>query len=513
MKHLDRVAALVAPAPTTSPVMSAYAEDPAAFAAEVLGIRLWSHQRRALEAVRDHRRVAWRSCHGIGKSWAVAALAAWWIVTRAPALVIVTAPVHRQVKDIVWQGVRALHYRARVPLGGDLNETPEAGWRFPDGRLMVGFSAGDPDRLQGFHNANLLAIVDEASGVEAPIYEALKGALTGFNTRLLLTGNPVRPTGEFWEAFGEKKALYHTLHTSAFDSPNITLAEPLIEGIADPQWIEDMRKDLGEGSPAWRVRVLGEFPDAASNTIIPLADIEAANERYDEAHKAFDRSGALEIGVDVARFGEDDTVIVCRRGNVILPPQEYNGLDTTGVTARVLETARSLRRGRERVRIKVDAVGIGGGVVDQLRQHTDVDVVAVDASARSPTAAHARLRDSLWFGLRDWLKNGGCIPRMNKLAAELNTPTYTFDASSKIKVESKADIKAKLGGRSPDRADALALAVYQPFGGEFSSTYTAPSHMEREDGITDATLYWRRRIEEIETSGFTPHDEFEKEAA
>lgn len=447
-----------------APVLHEYADDPVGFARDVLGLTLWSHQRRALEAIAKNRRTAWRSSHGVGKTQTVAVAIAWFVATHEDSLVIVTAPSHRQVRSVVWRTLASVLRRARQPLGGELYDSPEHGWRFPDGRAVYGFSAGDAERFAGFHAKNLLAIVDEASGVESEIFEALKGALTG-ESRLFLVGNPTRTSGEFFAAFNGKAALYHPLHTSALDVPNISGGEPAIPGLIDRAWLDEMAEDYGTESAIYAVRAMGEFPVQSADAVISLALVDAAKERWLEimrdGGRTFVTLGPLEVGVDPARFGDDETVIVCRRGTVALPPVVMRGADVVSVARRVLEVVTEQRHGDERPTVRVDTVGVGGGVADLLRWNKTINVVDVNAGAGARSETYQRCRDELWFTLRDWLRSGGAIPADPKLEGELVAPTFSYSPAQKIVVEPKDETKKRIK-RSPDRADALALAVYAP---------------------------------------------------
>src|SRR5947199_4950542 len=173
-----------------------YQTDPVAFAAIELGLRPWRRQREILQAVAANRRVAVRSCHNSGKTLAVAALAHWFTRCFEPALVLTTAPTDRQMREVLWHEIANLQRKSR--LGGRLTETS---LEVSDTQRAFGFSTNTPERFQGWHEQNLLVVVDEASGVPEAIYEAIEGCLTGPNARLVLIGNPNSPQGTFYEAF------------------------------------------------------------------------------------------------------------------------------------------------------------------------------------------------------------------------------------------------------------------------------------------------------------------------
>jgi hypothetical protein len=440
---------------------SAYRDDPCAFAADVLGLKLWSAQRRALEAVRDHRRVSWRTGHGLGKSVSAATIMAWWACARLGA-VIFTAPTGRQTQQVLWRALSLIVRGAKRPLGGELKELASNGWKFPgDDRFVVGFTADSPEALAGFHHPRMLVVVDEASGVSVPMFETIKGALTG-DSRLFLVGNPTQLSGEFFESHGKKSGIYYRLHTSAYDSPNVTGECEPIPGLVDKLMIDEQAADYGEDSSAFAVRVLGEFPSAGVDSVISLGLVELARDRWD-ARAANACVARLEIGVDPARFGDDSSCIAIRRGAFLLGIIEAKKLDAIKLSELVGQTVQHHRRASERAIVRVDSTGLGGPVVDILKRDLSemAQVIGIGAGESSTNPAYQRRRDELWYVLRDWLKDGGSFAADSRLEAELIAPRYTFSPTQKLIVESKDELRKRLR-RSPDRADAVALAVYAP---------------------------------------------------
>jgi hypothetical protein len=456
---------------------SIYAADPVGFAKDVLRIDLWSHQRRTLEALVQHRRVSWRSCHGAGKSVTAAVAAIWWTVTRADSLCIITAPSARQVRQVLWRSIRRLVTGARTKLAPEgPPDTPELGWQLPGDRLLLGLTSDSAEKFVGLHASNVLVIADEASGVPEPIFAALKGSLTG-NSRLLLISNPSQRAGEFYASFHGKAHLYFGLHSSAAD----VLREAAgIDGLQDETYSRELVADYGELSAVVAVKVDGNFPSSADDAVIPFALIEEARSRWSAAiasGEVFLRAGKLVLGVDVARFGDDATCIAPVRGNVALEPITYHGLDGVAVAARALEVADRLRAVDEVVTIRVDAIGVGVSVIDQLnRLGGPITVEAVNVGEVSGDETHERLRDRVWFMTRNWLKNGGCLPPDDRLAGELAAPTFGYSPRQRLKVEAKDETKKRLR-RSPDRADALCLAV-----GVTEAAFTAADHWAVTDG-------------------------------
>lgn len=442
----------------------AFKDHPIEFAKEVLGVaQLWDRQEEILNAAAKYRKNACRSGHKIGKSHSAAILSAWWISTRARAKVIQTSSSFENVETILWPELRKLHRESRRDLGGHLLNTARGGWKFEDGRVAFGVSTDDPTKAAGKSGDQILYIADEASGIEDDIFEAIEGNLAG-GASIFMFGNPTQQSGQFFRAFTEESNVWNCLHVSSEETPNVIAQRVVIPGLCTYEWVQERKRVWGEDSATYKIRVKGEFADKASNVVIGLAVVEAARKRW-ASTKA---EGRLEIGVDVARFGDDDSVIYPRRGYKALEPDVIHGMDTVAVAGKAYERAMKERRGDERPRIKVDVIGIGAGVADLLRTHDDIEVVDINVaeSARQTDQDDAdnadrfhNLRSQLWFGMGEWLKEGGAIPPSDKeLGGELTTPRYSFDARARRKVEPKEDIKKRLK-RSPDHAEALMLSL------------------------------------------------------
>lgn len=448
--------------------LARWRNDPVRFSAEALGLQVWSRQAEMMRAIVEHSRVAVRSGHKVGKSTGLAAVALWWVLTRPRATVVMTSASYRQVKGILWKELKRLHREAPMRLGGKLADDPERGLQFADGREIVGLSTKEPERIAGYSGANLLFLADEASGIDELIFEAIEGNRAG-GARLLMPGNPTQTSGTFFDAFHTKRSFYRPIHISSEETPNALEGRIVIPGLATREWLAEKAEEWGVDSPLYQVRARGNFPSQADNAIVGLILIEQARERWlsDESGDEPIADGPLELGVDVARFGDDESVIQPVRGMKSLPSTVLQSQDTVQVAGKVREVALALRVGKERPRVKVDVIGVGGGVADILRHDPELDVVDVNVSS-SPTGivskghpGYSLLRDQLWFDVKEWLKAGGALHDDGKLQAELVAPRYGFLPNGKVKVESKDDIKKRLK-RSPDRADALCLAIYRP---------------------------------------------------
>lgn len=424
--------------------------DPVYFVEEVIGAETWSKQRDILRSVAEHERTAVRSCHGIGKTWTAACAALWFLKAHKDSRVITTAPVWRQVEKLLWHEIRQIHRKSNEALGGRLLTTE---LRYDDGRYAIGLST-DPNELesfQGHHAPHLLLIYDEASGIPQAIYDAGEGYMTTEGAKQLLIGNPTQPQGEFYGAFHTDRALYNRIHVSAFDLPWATgeeVSDELARRLTSKAWAEGRIKKWGKDSPLAQVKVFGNFPKEADNTVISLAAIEAAQ----AAEIVPDPDEPKVLGCDVARFGSDETTIYLRHGNHIDFIEAYNGKRTTHTAGRL--TALHKQHG---ARVVVDDAGVGGGVTDILVEN-DVPVTPFNGgeTAIDPTA-YPNARSELWCTVGDEVAELD-LPDVDDLAADLAAPQYKLDSKGRRQVEKKEETKKRLG-RSPDHGDGMLLTM------------------------------------------------------
>ena len=435
--------------------------DPGWWIEHVLGNKPWDKQTEILAHVRDTQRTAVASCHGAGKSWIAARAALWFLYAFPNSIVVTTAPTFRQVRNVLWQEMRRAYRGALVPLGGHLNQTD---LRLDDGWFAFGLTADDSDAFQGLHAEHLMVIVDEAAGLPPAIWTAIEGLLTSAHVRLLAIGNPTDPSGPFYDMFRQPGIA--KVHISAFDTPNVQAGETIIPGLVTTEWVEERKQIWGEGSPLYQSRVLGEFPDAGTDTLIPLSWVEAAQQRELPAGKP------KELGVDVARFGDDETVIALREGSrvrIVERTRKHDTMDATGrVTRQLSETGAGIA--------KVDVIGIGSGVVDRGRE-TGKPFAGFNVGSRAAdNERFANARAEWYWGLRERFEQGDIDldPADEELAGQLTGLRYEITSRGQIKIESKDDSK-KRGVPSPDLADAVMLAyATQPQTGARMIEYYEP---------------------------------------
>jgi len=290
----------------------------------------------------------------------------------------------------------------------------------------------------------VLLLADEASGVPEAVFEAASGSMSGHSATTVLTGNPTRNTGFFYDTHNRLREDWYTMHVSCIDSPRVS-----------DDFVDDMKRRFGEDSPAYFVRVLGSFPPAEEDTVIPVFLIEHA---FSNKIKINEDTTAI-WGLDVARQGGDSSVLCKRQGPMIHPMTVWRNLDLMQLSGAVKAEYDAMPPSRRPAEIIIDSNGFGAGVLDRLRE-LGLPARGLNVSERAVAKqTYLNLRAELWFKCKAWLEGMDVsLPKDDALYSELAGPRYMFTSSGKIQVESKESMK-KRGIRSPDRADALCLAL------------------------------------------------------
>lgn len=495
--------------------------DPALFFKEILGVTtLEEYQIRILNAIASNDRVAISACHDVGKSWTLARIIIWYCICFPYSKVITTAPTYNQVKNILWSELRSAYSKSPFKLGGKLNQTewqlsPNGDWFAigftPRNELSGEAGQGTSSSFQGFHAPHILLVFDEATGVPHPIWTMAEGILTSAKVKFVAIGNPTSRNSEFFKCFSSP--AWHKIKLSCFDSPNLIANDiktiddlrkeiDIVRTLPDSEAAERMRnykvaKDYlltlkwvvsmglprkwGIEHPLFVSKVLGEFPKDSDGTLIPLGAIEDAQLRV-HYPVAGDRKT---LGVDVARFGSDSTVITALHGKKFLSQKQMVKRDTTQVVGEVIAIAREI--GPIDV-IVVDETGLGSGVVDMLREaqrddtlwrNTEVRGVQFGASCEQDEDREkfVNIKARMFRLLADDLKSidGLCLPAEDIYLDELPTILYHYDSKGRMAIESKDDYKKRTGRKSPDHADSLALANFGRYDemnvGKFSDAY------------------------------------------
>lgn len=430
-----------------------YYDDPVLFVREVLGQEPDEWQGEALMKIaRRKRKISIRSGHGVGKSTFASWAAIWFICTRYTCKVVITAPTSSQLYDALFAELKAQMKKLpdyiyemfevktdRVEHKGAPQEV------FISARTS---RAEQPEAMQGIHADNVLLIADEASGVPEAVFEAAVGSMSGEHACTLLLGNPTQSSGLFYDTHHRLKGEWETMRVSCEDSSRVS-----------KDFIEEVKSTYGENSNAFRVRVLGEFPLADDDTVIPISLLEAAKVRDIKPSQ----SAVTVWGLDVARFGSDRTVLTKRKGARLIEPQTVKrNLDTMQVAGFVLNEWNEAPAHMRPAEICVDVIGLGAGVVDRLLE-LGLPVVAVNVSeAPAMNDKFLNLRAELWFKGKDWFEKRVASIEVadDKLVDELAMVRYSFTSNGKIKVESKDEMKKRTRDKSsPDLADSFLLTL------------------------------------------------------
>lgn len=448
----------VAPSKTKSAVAK-WRRDPAAWIRTWLGEEPWERQVEILQSIVENTETNVVSGHGVGKDWLAARVAWWWVCTRK-GVVITTAPTEKQVKTILWGEIRDAHEKARAPLGGNLLPADPL-WQKKPKWYMKGMVGREVNSLAGFHAANVLVIEDEAAGLSDFVFQAVESCAGGFNDRIFRIGNPkCGPNHPFAKACrdSDKPGVRKTIRIRTTENPNCTQNREVIPGLNGPQWVERMARKYGKASHIYRALVEAKFPPAAADGVIGFEHIQAARDRLEG--RGDERGETIRLGLDCARFGDDLTK--CWATDGVRAWLVFEMAKATGgpIAKRTVQAAQDLGA----VSVAIDVGGITGavdGVYDlQERGEAPAELEVYEnqfgARATDPSEWQNR-RTELWWRLRDWLRDEAAFDPDEDLEEELLAPTYKWSGRAKI-LEPKEQIKARLG-RSPDDADALALAV------------------------------------------------------
>jgi hypothetical protein len=459
-------------------LLAACRDDPARFQAEVLGRTLWTRQVAVCEAVARSPITVVPAGRAVGKSFLLAGLVLWWVYTRPKSLVITTGPDFRQVVSVLWKELRRALRSAPVPLGYDhLTQgysTPQrltvqqgTGWG------VLGFAAQYEEGFSGQHAGDLLVIVDEASGISAPIWSAIHGLAA---TRLVVAGNPIRYDCHFRELYDRAAAGSTTITAvpiSSLDSPDAALEVSPV-GMASRSFLRQMREIHGENSPWWRSNILGLFPGQETVRFIPAAWLDACTQE-DVTQDSLWRDYPGEtrfMGIDIGGgVGADRSVIVVRSNKQLLAvfASEWHGvLDDARhrLEPVVVELAR--KWGVPAGQIVYDMAGIGRSFGSYLASHGLAGAVGHFGAGRGGKR-YVNRRTANAFALRRRLdphRDGfvpfscGGIPEWPDLRqelAELHSPAMEIQESQvKQLLEPKEALSARLH-RSPDLLDALLM--------------------------------------------------------
>lgn len=493
---------------------SNYLYDPRGFITEFVqfgeGEGPTFYQEEILDNLVKHGREAVRGPHGLGKTTLNAWAVIWFAITREAEgidwKVATTAGAWRQLEHYLWPEIHKWVHKIDWE---KLNLVP---WRNPQqlqnlllklrhGRAFA-IASTDEKKIEGVHADAVLYIFDESKAIAAKIFDAAEGAFSGSTpgsqhvypeAYALACSTPGPPEGRFYEIHKRKPGLedWHVRH--------VQVSETIAAGRVTKSWVDQRRVQWGEDSALFQNRVLGEFHASSEDNVLPLSWVEAANERWlewDESGRP-QQPGVRVHGCDVARGGRDLTVFADRTGAIVHGLEEFSIANTVKI-AKLL-----MARMHQADIAVVDVIGVGAGVVDYLRtvqENQNIDVIAYNASRksrmrdRSGEFGFVNQRAAMWWTLREMLDPAFeptlALPPDDELIGELTAPRWWVTAASRIQIESKDDVRARIG-RSTDHADAVAQTLLTD--ADFNDT-------ERPDAA-DSVFQYTEIDEDDSTSG------------
>lgn len=443
-----------------------YHDDPAGFVCDCIdwrkGERPTSYQLEIMRALSDHRRISVRGPHGLGKTALASWIILWFALTRDGEdwKIAATAGAWRQVTKFLWP---ELHKWARHLKWQQIGRPPFSQFELLslDLKLKTGeaFSvvSDNSDLIEGAHADHILFVFDESKSIQTKTFDAAEGALATGDAYALAISTPGEPSGRFYDIQSHKSGYedWWTRH--------VTLDETLAAGRVSATWVAQRRTQWGEQSAVYQNRVKGEFASSEEDGVISLSWIEQANERWRDWEEADKPGDFVAVGVDVARSGEDKTVLAMLYGNAIAELRRYSKEDTMQTTGRV-DGILQAHGGRA----IVDVIGIGAGVVDRLRE-MGRDVYPFNASEGTNQRDHSgelgfvNARSAAWWNMRELLDPANstpiALPPDDMLTGDLTAPHWRVMSGGRIQIESKDDIKKRIG-RSTDDGDAVVMAYF-----------------------------------------------------
>ena len=447
-------------------------KTPLFFSNEIIGGDLpWDKQEEIMESVWQNEKTVVRSGHGLGKTWTAARLAISFLHIFIPSKVITTAPTARQVEELLWTEIGKQHRNSKMPLLGKVLETKI---KIQEEWFATGFTTrkdtlkDDVNRFQGYHSPHILVVFDEGAGILPQIYDAAEGLMTSRFVRWLVIGNPGSPSGRFFEI--NKDPKWNKIHLSCLDSPNIRVyghfnntqedLERLKElyyknpqAVVNPnlvtaRWIIDRYESWGYRNSLFQAKVLGEFPEEGTDTLIPLSWIEKAEKRIGNDN------GQMVLAVDVARFGDNDSTFTILKGSKQIHLEGVHGKDTMEIAGKT----RALFKQYHPHLVVIDDIGVGGGVLDRVNEQ-GTGAWGFNSGSASSKEEFSNLRAEAWWDLRDALGPKGDLALMPhaRQSSELSSVKYKYTSKGKVQIESKDEMR-KRGLSSPDYGDVIMMA-------------------------------------------------------
>lgn len=483
-------------------VKDKYRADPVLWQQEKLGEFAWSGERKMMYAVRDNRRNAFYGCHRFGKSFSMGRIAFWWLDTHNPgeALVITTAHSATQVKLALWREMARVHAKGKFP--GRMNQT-EYYMPMGDGReeiVAFGRKPKDDDTtaFHGTYSKHILVLGDEACNIPDALWVGLETLVSNEFSRIVMFGNPDDPTTQFAKVC-KPGSGWNVLRWGYSDTPNFVdtdeytgsekdaeidreCPQEVKDSLISRTWVSERKRDWGERNPIYISKVLGEFPEVNTDSLIPIKWVRLAQERdlsatikpLDVKKYGLPTHIPNELGCDVGG-GRNHSTITHRLGPVARVVHDDRNPDTMQTLSAVLNKIEETGASKA----KIDTIGIGLGMVNRAaemfwdqsikRDNPSLSeragkVIGVDVRRKANDNEHfINLRAEGYWSLRerfnpenelrDPLSSIDIDPDDDDLAAQLLS-IKSKSSAGRIQIEEKTQ-------PSPDKADSVMLAFLE----------------------------------------------------
>ena len=444
---------------------------PSEFQEKLLCRDLWAKQRAICHAIATKRSVAIKGCHGSGKTFTIAGMVPWELIGQPESVVLVIAPTLRQVKTVWGEVTEAIH---RLPM--NLPEPTTTMWQLGAKRYAQGFSSAKGVNAQGFHGKRVTIYADEAIGIGPDVWDAIEGIRAAGDVRIVKLCNPTVPSGPVFDDFTKLRSTpgHQCITISAFDTPNLAgLTLETLLGLPDDQldiapfpwltrrrWVKEMFHKWGPQNPRFQARVMGEFPTQGQWAVFSLAWVERADREPTTDELRRSEGCLIQVGVDVAAGGDDETAACARVNGVVLARAAWSEADPRGQLVRWIGNLRTQFRQYRLGPVVVDTVGVGHGIALHLADQFDVYGFKAGA-APLDREQFLNAKAEAYFRLRDMYRDN-YISHMpdaidEDVKAQLSAVEYRELSRGQIQVEPKEDAR-KRGIPSPDRAEAEVMA-------------------------------------------------------
>jgi hypothetical protein len=394
----------------------------------------------------DPLMIAVASGQGVGKTALMAWLQKWFMSTRKNPTSVVTANTMEQLNSKTW---RELAKWNKMALDGHwftwtatkFYYTPHPENWFAS---AIPWSENNSEAFRGTHERDTMFQYDEASAIADVIWTATHGSMSTRGSMWFVFGNPTRTSGRFYDCFHAYRKFWKPYHVDARNAK-----------MADKKYVEKTIEMYGPMDDRTKVTIYGEFPSIGFKQLISAEAIEKARHTEAEGWEYM----PLVLGVDVARFGDCETILQYRQGRKVFDPIVCPSMDLMKCASFIGDSIKQ----RNPMCTTIDEIGIGAGVLDRLRQ-MGFSVLGGNSGNSSENPRYLNKRAEAYFALKEYIEAGCELPTDKLLSDDLRMLSYDFTDKGRLRLDRKQDFLANFG-RSPDRADALALTFFYPYGG------------------------------------------------